>query len=110
MWERSVSAPVNVTAGRPGRDELPAAELELVRLDPQFHYRWPNGSELDVALAIERINENTTLGIRSVNSAWAGLRTFAPDRTPVVGRDPSEPDGCAHIRGPAIAPCRSIPD
>ena len=23
-------------------------ELELVRLDPQFHYRWPNGSELDV--------------------------------------------------------------
>lgn len=43
--------------------------------------------ELDVALTIERINETTTLGIRSVNSAWAGLRTFAPDRHPVIGWD-----------------------
>ncbi len=25
-----------------------AAEVELVRLDPQFRYRWPNGSTLDV--------------------------------------------------------------
>ena len=41
--------------------------------------------ELDVALAIERVNEHTTLGIRSVNSAWAGLRTFAPDRAMVIG-------------------------
>ena len=24
-------------------------ELELIRLDPQFHYRWPNGSTLDIA-------------------------------------------------------------
>jgi D-arginine dehydrogenase len=47
--------------------------------------------ELDVALAIERINENTTLGIRSVNSAWAGLRTFAPDRAMVVGPEADRP-------------------
>lgn len=46
---------------------------------------------LDVALAIERINEATTLGIRSVRSEWAGLRTFAPDRAMVIGPDPSEP-------------------
>jgi D-arginine dehydrogenase len=44
--------------------------------------------ELEVALAIERINEATTLGIRSVNSAWAGLRTFARDRSIVIGPDP----------------------
>ncbi len=44
--------------------------------------------ELDVALTIERINRATTLGIRSVNTAWAGLRTFAPDRHPVIGWDP----------------------
>jgi D-arginine dehydrogenase len=43
--------------------------------------------EADVALGIERVNEATTLGLRSVVSAWAGLRTFAPDRVPVVGED-----------------------
>lgn len=44
--------------------------------------------ELDVALAIERVNEATDLAIRSVHSTWAGLRTFAADRIPVVGQDP----------------------
>ena len=43
----------------------------------------------DVALAIERINDATTLGIRSVRSEWAGLRTFSPDRTMVIGPDPA---------------------
>lgn len=47
---------------------------------------------VDVALAIERINAATTLGIRSVRSEWAGLRTFAPDRSLVIGPDPEEPD------------------
>lgn len=44
--------------------------------------------ELDVARAIDRINANTHLDIRSVNSAWAGLRTFAPDRSMVIGPEP----------------------
>jgi D-arginine dehydrogenase len=45
--------------------------------------------ELDVALALERVNATTTLGLRSVRTAWAGLRTFAPDRVPVIGPDPA---------------------
>jgi D-arginine dehydrogenase len=45
----------------------------------------------DVALAIDRVNEATTLGLRSVQTAWAGLRTFAPDRQPVTGADPAAP-------------------
>jgi D-arginine dehydrogenase len=45
----------------------------------------------DVALAIERINAATTLDIRSVNSQWTGLRTFAPDRDLVIGEDPVAP-------------------
>lgn len=48
--------------------------------------------ETDVALAIERVNEATTLAIRSIVTAWAGLRTFAADRTPVVGPDPEIPE------------------
>jgi D-arginine dehydrogenase len=43
--------------------------------------------EADVALAIDRINAATTLGIVTVRSAWAGLRTFAPDGGMVVGFD-----------------------
>lgn len=45
----------------------------------------------DVTLAIERINQATTLDIRTVNSEWAGLRTFAPDRDLVIGEDPTAP-------------------
>lgn len=47
--------------------------------------------EIDIALAIDRLNTATTLNIRSVKSAWAGLRTFAPDRTMVIGPDPEQP-------------------
>jgi D-arginine dehydrogenase len=47
--------------------------------------------EIDVALGIEKINSATTLAIRSVRNTWAGLRTFAPDRIPVVGLDPISP-------------------
>lgn len=47
--------------------------------------------EIDVAIAIDRINEMTTLDIRSVRSSWAGLRTFAPDGAMVIGPDPDEP-------------------
>jgi D-arginine dehydrogenase len=45
----------------------------------------------DVALAIDRINRATTLGVRTVSSEWTGLRTFAPDRELVVGEEPSAP-------------------
>ena len=47
--------------------------------------------ELDVALALERVRDATGLPLRSVRRAWAGLRTFAPDRVPVLGEDPAAP-------------------
>ena len=47
--------------------------------------------ELDVALALERVNAVTTLGLRSVVTTWAGQRTFAPDRVLVVGDRPEHP-------------------
>jgi D-arginine dehydrogenase len=47
--------------------------------------------EVDVARALDVLRERTTLATRSVARAWAGLRTFAPDRVPVVGRDPEHP-------------------
>jgi D-arginine dehydrogenase len=47
--------------------------------------------ELDVALAVERVEEATGLGLRSVATSWAGLRSFVPDRRPVVGAWPDHP-------------------
>ncbi|MCY3619979.1 MAG: FAD-binding oxidoreductase [Acidimicrobiaceae bacterium] len=43
--------------------------------------------EIDVAAGIKAVNRATILDVRSVRSTWAGLRTFAPDRIPVVGFD-----------------------
>lgn len=44
--------------------------------------------EIDVALAIERLEGVTTWIVRRVERKWAGLRSFAPDRLPVYGYDP----------------------
>ena len=41
--------------------------------------------ELDVAMAVDRLETATTLQIRQVRRKWAGLRSFVADKTPVVG-------------------------
>jgi len=43
--------------------------------------------DLDVAQGVERLERATLLNVERVSRAWAGLRTFAPDGTPVVGFD-----------------------
>ena len=43
---------------------------------------------MQIARALDAINNATTLNSRHVRSAWAGLRNFVPDRVPVVGYDP----------------------
>ena len=47
--------------------------------------------ELDVALAIDRIEAALDLRVKGVARPWAGLRTFSPDRVPTVGADPDHP-------------------
>lgn len=44
--------------------------------------------DLDVAVAIDRVRAATTLMIRHVRRAWAGLRSAVRDDTPVVGEAP----------------------
>jgi D-arginine dehydrogenase len=44
--------------------------------------------ELDIAIAIERLTERTTIEVRHVERKWAGLRCFVADKTPVCGFDP----------------------
>jgi D-arginine dehydrogenase len=59
----------------------PADETDSAPCDAQ-------PDDLDVALAADRVAAATTLQVRRIRHRWAGLRTFAPDRTPVCGFDP----------------------
>jgi D-arginine dehydrogenase len=47
--------------------------------------------ELDVAIAIDRLEGAVDWRIARVERSWAGLRAFAPDRRPVYGFDPRLP-------------------
>ena len=43
--------------------------------------------ELDIAICVERIEAALDMEVRRIRHRWAGLRTFAPDRVPVLGFD-----------------------
>jgi D-arginine dehydrogenase len=45
--------------------------------------------ELDIAVAIDRLEKVVDWKVLRVERAWAGLRSFAPDRLPVYGFDPN---------------------
>ena len=47
--------------------------------------------DLDVAIAVDRVQAALDLDVRRIRRSWAGLRTFAPDRVPVVGYDVDVP-------------------
>jgi D-arginine dehydrogenase len=54
--------------------------------------------EWDIAVAVDRVQAATTLQIHRLKARWAGLRTFAPDRSPVVGFAP-EAEGFFWLAG-----------
>ncbi len=58
----------------------PADETETVPCDAQ-------PEELDIAIAVDRIQNATVLDIKTIDQKWAGLRTFASDKTLVIGFD-----------------------
>lgn len=47
---------------------------------------WPE--DMDIAIAVDRIEHATMLSITHVQQKWAGLRSFVEDRSPVIGYDP----------------------
>jgi D-arginine dehydrogenase len=91
---------------------LPSPDLPLVMdLEQRFYFK-PEGAdriwltphdevpstpcdaapeELAVAQAIDRFTRAVDWPIAAVERKWAGLRSFAPDRTPVYGFDPDSP-------------------
>ncbi len=50
------------------------------------HDAYPD--DMVLAEGLHRFEQSTTLEVTRVERSWAGLRTFAPDRTPVNGFEP----------------------
>lgn len=89
-------------------DPIPPSNLPLcLDISGKFYFKPENGrlwlsphdetpseacdvapEEIDVALAISRLEEVTNWRVKAVEHKWAGLRSFAPDRRPVYGFDP----------------------
>jgi D-arginine dehydrogenase len=82
----------------------------VIDVDEQFYFRPDAGAlllspgdetptppcdaqpeELDIAIAIDRVQQATTLEVRRIRRSWAGLRSFVADRNPVVGYAPEAP-------------------
>ena len=47
--------------------------------------------ELDIAIAVDRLEHVVDWRVEKLERSWAGLRSFAPDRLPVYGFDPDQP-------------------
>jgi D-arginine dehydrogenase len=54
--------------------------------------------DLDVAIAVDRFEQATTVTVQRVRHQWAGLRSFVADRSPVIGFD-SQADGFFWLAG-----------
>ena len=60
------------------------------------HDAWPD--DMVLAEGIDRFQRMVDMEVTRIERSWAGLRTFAPDRTPVVGPDP-EAEGFVWLVG-----------
>ncbi|MFQ8433089.1 NAD(P)/FAD-dependent oxidoreductase [Amaricoccus sp. W119] len=66
---------------KPDAGQLMVSPADETPVDP--HDAWPE--ELDIAYAAHYLGECTTLEVTHVAHSWAGLRSFAGDRLPVIG-------------------------
>jgi len=62
----------------------PADETDMAPHDVQ-------PDEIDVAIAIDRMQQALDIPVTRVEHAWAGLRSFTPDRSLAIGAEPGVP-------------------
>ena len=93
-------------------DPVPANDMPLILdISERFYFKPESGrlwltphdetpcepgdvapEEIDVAIAIDRLQGVVDWRIQRVEHRWAGLRSFLPDRLPAYGYDPAVPD------------------
>ena len=77
----------NTWFAKPDAGEMLVSPSEEDPVPPQDAW----AEDMVLAEGIARYEDVVSTPVRRMLSNWAGLRTFAPDRTPVVGRDAREP-------------------
>jgi D-arginine dehydrogenase len=65
------------------RTRLMVSPADETPMDPQD----VQPDEMDVAIAIDRMQQALDIPVRRVERSWAGLRTFSPDRNLAIGWD-----------------------
>ncbi|MFC7607455.1 hypothetical protein [Teichococcus aestuarii] len=82
--------PVRPRRGARPADALPADETACDPCDAA-------PEEMDIAIAVDRATQALDIAVRRVEHAWAGLRSFLPDRSLAIG--PAEEAGFFHMIG-----------
>jgi D-arginine dehydrogenase len=70
---------------KPQSGKLLVSSADVTPVEPHDAY----ADDEAVALGVERLMQATTLDITRMEHSWGGLRTFTPDKNPVIGFDPS---------------------
>jgi len=47
--------------------------------------------EIDIATAVDKFQKASNINVKRIRRKWAGLRTFASDRSPIIGFDDQDP-------------------
>ena len=68
---------------KPDAGKLMVSPADADPVEP--HDAWPD--DMVLAEGLDRYERSVTTPVTRVERSWAGLRTFAPDKTPVVGFD-----------------------
>lgn len=79
---------------KPEAGKLMVSPADEDPVDP--HDAWAD--DMVLAEGLDRFEQAVTIPVTRVEHSWAGLRTFAPDRTPVVGFAP-DADGFFWLAG-----------
>ncbi len=82
-WPLFAAASENFYA-KPDAGQILVSPADEDLVEP--HDVWPD--DLVLAEGLHRYEQAVTVLVTRLVRSWAGLRTFAPDRTPVVGFDP----------------------
>lgn len=109
--ERAGIKPIGLTPLRRTIVMVPAEGIDpdgpiVIDVDEDYYFKPENGQYMvspadetlspacdvqpeveDVAVAVDKFERATNSKVKTIENSWAGLRTFAPDRAPVIGFD-----------------------
>lgn len=109
--ERAGIKPIGLTPLRRTIVMVPAHDIDpdgpiVIDVDEDYYFKPENGQYMvspadetlspacdaqpeveDVAVAVDKFERATNSKVERIENSWAGLRTFAPDRAPVIGFD-----------------------